>query len=108
MRGLSWANCLLGLWLVAASIVFTPRVETVLAVESVGGIAIAVLAYASAVGRPSAGLSWAVAAAGAWTLITNYGIAAPSKLNAMAVGLVVAILGTVNAIYRHTPRRSGT
>ena len=106
MKALSWINCLLGLWLIGASVLLSGRAESLIAAESVGGIAIAVLAYASAVGRPSAAVSWGVAAAGLWTLILNYGAATPSRLNAMIVGLVVMLLGTVNAIHRHTPRRT--
>ena len=89
VKVVSWINCGLGLWLIAAAFVLSPRTETVMAAESVGGIAIAVLAYASAVGRPSAMVSWAVAAAGLWTVIINYGVGTPSKLNAMAVGMAV-------------------
>ena len=107
MRTLSWINCLLGLWLIAASVVLSGRAESVMAAESVGGIAIAVIAYVSSVGRPWAGVSWGVAAAGLWTLIINSGAGTPSRLNAMVVGFVVTLLGTVNAIYRHAPRRTG-
>lgn len=105
MKALSWINVMLGVWLIAAAFIFA-RTGPVMADESVAGIAIAVLAYASSVARPSAGISWSVAVAGLWTLIMNFGDPTPAKINAMVVGLVVFILGTVNAVHRHVPVRS--
>ena len=70
-------------------------------------VVVAVLAYAAAVGRPRAGISWSVAVAGLWILVVNYGMVSPSNVNAMLVGLIVFGLGTVNAVYCHRPTRTG-
>ena len=107
MKVLSWINFLLGLWLIVAAFALPVRTGPVMAEESVAGIVVVVLAYASAVGRPRRGISWSVAIAGLWILIVNYGAVTPSKVNAMLVGLLVLGLGTANAVYCHLPARTG-
>jgi hypothetical protein len=100
MKTLSWLNWALGVWLVAATFVLTTGNETVRAEEAVAGIAIAVLAYTSAV-RPTPGLSWSVAIAGLWAVIVNSGVMMTKpRLNAVIVGALVAVLGGLNALYR--------
>ena len=100
MKALSWINFILGPAIVAA-FVLPMRTGTVMAEQSAAGITVAVLAYAAAVGRPRAGISWSVAIAGLWILVVNYGMGTPSKVNAMLVGLLVLGLGTANAVYLH-------
>ena len=78
-----------------------------MAAEGAAGVIISVLAYASAVGRPNAGISWSVAVAGLWTVIVNFGAHTAATSNAMIVGLIVLLLGSANAIYRHAPRQTG-
>ena len=107
MKALSWINLVLGVWLIAAAFALPGRTGPVMAEEAVPGIAVIVLAYVSAVGRPRQGISWSVALAGLWILVVNYGAFTPSKVNAMIVGLLVLALGTVNAIYCHAPGRVG-
>jgi len=107
MKVLSWINFLLGVWLTIAAFALAPKTGPVMAAEGAAGIMISVLAYASAVGRPNAGISWSVAVAGLWTLIVSYGLHTTATSNATIVGLVVLVLGAVNAIYRHTPKRTG-
>ena len=107
MKALSWINFILGLWLIVAAFVLPVRTGPVMAEEGAAGIAVAVLAYAAAVGRPRAGISWSVALAGLWILVINYGMGTPSKVNAMVVGLLVLGLGTANAVYLHQPTRTG-
>jgi hypothetical protein len=107
MKVLSWINFLLGVWLMIAAFVLPLKTGPVMASEGAAGIMIAVLAYASAVGRPNAGISWSVAVAGLWTLIVSYGAHTPATSNATIVGLVVLVLGSANAIYRHAPKRTG-
>jgi hypothetical protein len=108
LKTLSWINFVLGLWLIVAAFVLPGRTGPVMAEESVAGIAVVVLAYVSAVGRPRSGISWSVAAAGLWIVIVNYGMVTPSKVNAMLVGLLVLGLGTANALYSHVPARTGS
>jgi hypothetical protein len=108
MKALSWINFLLGVWLTIAAFALPARTGPTMAAEGVAGVMIAVLAYASAVGRPNAGISWSVAVAGLWTLVVNYGLHTAATSNATIVGLVVLVLGSTNAIYRHTPKRTGT
>jgi hypothetical protein len=107
MKALSWINFLLGVWLTIAAFALPAATGPVMAAESVAGVMISVLAYASAVGRPTAGVSWGVAAAGLWTLIVSYGAHSAATSNATIVGLIVLVLGTVNAIHRHAPKRTG-
>jgi hypothetical protein len=108
VKALSWINFVLGLWLIVAAFALPVRTGPVMAEEAVPGIAVVVLAYASAVGRPRQGISWSVAIAGLWILVVNSGTLTPSKANAMLVGLLVFGLGAANAIYcHHLPRRTG-
>jgi hypothetical protein len=101
MKTLSWMNWALGVWLLAAAIMLTTRNEFVRAEELVAGIAIALLAYTSAVTRPTRGLSWSVAATGLWTVIVNSGaMMTTPRLNGVIVGALVAVLGAANALYR--------
>jgi hypothetical protein len=107
VKSLSWINCVLGLWLIIASLVLPAGAESVTASASVGGIAIAILAYASAVGWPSPRVSWGVAGVALWMLIIDHGADTPARLNATVVGVIVLILGIANAVYQHTPHRAG-
>ena len=104
VKALSWINVVLGLWLIVAAFALPVRTGSVMAAESVAGIVVVVLAYASAVGRPRPGISWSVAIAGLWIVVVNWGMVTPSKLNAMLVGLLVLRLGTADAIYCQSPR----
>jgi hypothetical protein len=103
LKALSWINFVLGLWLIVAAFALPGKTGAVMAEESVAGIAVVVLAYVSAVGRPRPGISWSVATAALWILIVNYDAVTPSKVNAMIVGLIVLVLGTANAMYWHVP-----
>jgi hypothetical protein len=107
MKALSWLNFLLGVWLTIAAFALSAKTGSVMAAEGAAGVVISVLAYASAVARPNAAVSWSVAVAGLWTLVVNYGGHTTSALNATIVGLAVLVLGSANAIYRHTPKRTG-
>jgi len=100
MKTFSWINLALGLWLIAAALIFTTRTGAARAEEAVAGVLIVVLSYVSSVGRPSAAVSWAVAAAGVWTVVVNSGPFTVPRMNAMVVGAAVAILATLNAISR--------
>ena len=101
MKSLSWINFLLGLWLLTAAVAFANGSGRVLAGESIAGVVIMVLAYASAVGRPHEGISWGVAFAGLWALIVDYAVHTDPRSHAVLVGCLVVVLGTANAIYRH-------
>jgi len=100
MKTLSWLNWALGVWLLAATFLLSTRSELVRAEDAVAGIAIAVLAYTSAVARPMPGLSWSVAIAGLWTVIVNTGAMTVPRWNGVIVGAVVAGLGAANGLYR--------
>jgi hypothetical protein len=106
MKSLSWINLILGVWLIVSAIVLSAGNAAITAEESVAGIMIAVLAYASSVGRPAPGVSWSVAIAGLWTVIVNYGVLTSPRLNATIVGALVVVLGTANAIYRQSSERT--
>jgi hypothetical protein len=100
MKSLSWINAILGVWLIIAAFVFSTGNGIIMAEESVAGVMIAVLAYASAVGPAAPGISWSVALAGLWTVIGNYGRLTEPRLNATIVGAVVVVLGVANSIHR--------
>lgn len=110
MKALSWINCLLGLWLIVSAFIFSTGAKAIMAEEIVLGIIIAVLAYGSAIARPSSILSWIVAIAGLWTLVApsviGYGAMTASKGNDMIVGVIVLVLGFANAVYRQSPTRT--
>src|SRR4051812_40701647 len=106
MKALSWMNFILGLWLVVAAFALPGRTGPVMAEEAVAGIAVMVLAYTAVVSHPRTGTSWSVAIAGLWILIVNYAMVNMSTVNATAVGVLVLVLGTANAIVCHVPRHA--
>lgn len=88
--------------LIVAAFVISAGATAAMSEEIVLGIIIAVLAFASSV-RPSQALSWCVAIAGLWTVVAraimrNTQIA--SRNNDLIVGIIVLVLGFVNAVYR--------
>lgn len=109
MKALSWINFILGLWLIVAGFTLSSGVGAIMTEEIVLGIIIAVLAFGSIVGRPGTLLSWCVAIAGLWTLIApfviHYGTLTTSRTNDVIVGIIVLVLGFVNAVYRQAPAR---
>lgn len=109
MKALSWINFILGLWLIFAAFTLGRGVQPVMAEEIVLGIIIAALSIGAVrTGHP--GLSWAIAIAGLYTLIApvfiNYTAVPRARSNDIAVGVIVFILGTVNALYRQAPVRT--
>jgi len=109
MKGLSWINFILGLWLIVAGFAISMAVRPVMAEEIILGIIIACLS-AIAAARPQPAVSWIVALAGLWTLIApaviNYAGASASRANDMVVGIIVLILGVINAVHRPAPVRT--
>jgi hypothetical protein len=109
MKALSWINFILGLWLIVAGLTLSMASRPVMAEEIVLGIIIACLA-AIATTRPSAVISWLIAAAGLWTLIApsviGYGTMTRSRSNDVVVGIVVLVLGIASAVYRQSPVRT--
>jgi hypothetical protein len=84
-------------------------VRPVMAEEIILGIIVACLS-AIAAARPQPGVSWVVALAGLWTLmapaVINYAGASASRGNDLVVGIIVLILGVINAVHRPTPVRT--
>ena len=109
MKAISWINFILGLWLIVAGFALSRGLRPVMAEEIVLGIVIACLAVISAV-RPSSAINWLIALAGLWTLIApaviSYMDMARSRTNDIVVGIVVLILGVVNAVYSRSPVRT--
>ena len=110
MKALSWINFILGLWLIVAGFAFVSGAGTIMAQEVVLGIIIAVLAYWAAVGTPNSGVSWCVAVAGLIVLLApaavTYGTFRAARGNDIIVGLIVLVLGFVNAVYRQSAVRT--
>jgi len=109
MKALSWINFILGLWLIVVGFALSMGSRPVMTEEIVLGIIIACLAAISAT-RPSSVISWLVAIAGLWTLIApaviSYASVAGSRANDIVVGIIVLVLGIVNAVYRQSPVRT--
>ena len=109
MKGLSWTNFVLGLWLLFAPLTLAySNTAAALWEDLLVGILIAALALWRALGaetREMAGVSWIVAVLGIWVLnapsALGYAGIAAAFWNDMIVGLVVAVLGTVRALEEH-------
>ena len=103
MLVLRWINFLLGLWVIFAGFTMGRGVPGVMTEEIVLGIIIAALSLA-VVRTGNTGLSWLVALAGLWTLlapaVVNYTAVPRARGNDITVGVIVLILGVVNALYR--------
>ena len=103
MRVLSWITFILGLWLIFAGFTTGRAVPGVMTEEIVLGIIIAALSLA-VVRTGNTGLSWLVALAGLWTLIApavvNYTAVPRARGSDITVGVIVLILGVLNALYR--------
>lgn len=108
MKGLSWANFILGVWLVIAPFALVYRgISAALWDNVIVGIIIAVLAAWRALGKESVGMtvtSWAVAVLGLWTLSAPFALRYQSNAHAMwndvIVGIVLAIIATYRALDR--------
>ncbi|HJZ72560.1 MAG TPA: SPW repeat protein [Vicinamibacterales bacterium] len=103
MKALSWINFILGLWMIVAGFALSTASRAVMTEEIIVGIIIAALACAAAL-RPAPITSLLVAIAGLWTLLApsfmNYMGMATARRNDLVVGIVVLVLGIVNAVYR--------
>ena len=103
MRVLSWITFILGLWLIFAGFTMGRGVPGVMTEEIVLGIIIAALSLA-VVRTGNTGLSWLVALAGLWTLsapaVAKYTAVPRARGNDITVGVIVFILGVLNALYR--------
>ena len=101
MKGLSWINFVLGLWLIVAGFVLSTASRAVMTEEIVIGIIIAVLSAISVTAVVS-WLSWLVALAGVWTLIApgiiSYVGMSASRANDVIVGIIVIVLGAARAL----------
>ncbi|MFQ5683319.1 MAG: SPW repeat protein [Candidatus Binatia bacterium] len=106
MKGLSWTNLVLGLWLALAPFALTYSGTTAAVWEDViVGLLIAALALWRALGEETEGMaavSWTVAALGVWAIIAPFalgysGITA-AVWNDVIVGLVVAGIATFRAV----------
>src|SRR5690242_4672460 len=103
MKVLSWINFILGLWLIFAGFTMGRGVPAVMTEEIILGIIIAALSLA-VLRTGNTVLSWVVALAGLWTLlapaVVNYTAVPRARGNDITVGVIVLILGVVNALYR--------
>ena len=108
MKGLSWINFILGLWLIVAGFTLAAASGTAMTQDIILGIIIAAFSAwaASSYAHPVA--SWIVAIAGLWTLISpgvTYSMARAAHTNDIIVGIIVLILGFANAVFRRSPVR---
>jgi len=109
MKALSWINFVLGLCLIAAGLALSTATRSVRGEQIVLGVVIAGLA-ASATIKPSAIVSWLIAAAGLWTLVAtamiNYTGMRMSRGTDIIIGIVVLALGMTNALYLRPATRT--
>lgn len=104
MKGLSWTNFVLGLWLLISP--FTLSYGGTAATEDIiVGILIAALALWRALGEETErmkGISWTVAILGIWALIAPFALGytaiSVAVWNDVIVGLIVAVLAVVRSL----------
>lgn len=104
MKGLSWTNFVLGLWLLISP--FTLGYGGIAATEDIiVGILIAAFALWRALGEDTEGMkgvSWTVAVLGLWAIIAPFALGytaiALAVWNDVIVGLIVATLAFVRAL----------
>jgi len=109
MKGLSWINFILGLWLIVAGFTLAAGTAAVMSQDIVLGIIIAVFAAWTAARAAHPVASWIVAIAGLWSLISpgvTYGAAHAAHTNDIVVGIIVLILGFANAVFTRSPIRA--
>jgi hypothetical protein len=109
MKGLSWINFILGLWLIVAGFTIAAASRPAMAQDIILGIIIAVFAAWAAVSEAHPVASWIVAIAGLWTVISpgvTYGMAHAAHTNDIIVGIIVLMLGFANAVFRRSPVRT--
>lgn len=106
MKGLSWVNFILGLWLIVAPFALVYRgISAALWDNVIVGIIVAVLAGWRALGKESVRMtvtSWAIAVLGLWTLAAPFALRYNGNAHAMwnnvIVGIVLAIIATYMAL----------
>lgn len=106
MKGISWINFILGVWLFFAPFTLGYRGTTIaLYQDLVVGFLIAGFALWRALGSneksPLAGVSWIVTILGFWVLISPFALefrsVSVALWNNVIVGIAVAVLGIFNA-----------
>lgn len=106
MKGLSWTNFVLGLWLVLAPFaLFYSGTSAAVWEDIIVGLLIAVFAFWRAYGPETEGMkgvSWVVAVLGVWSIIAPFAFGYSGETvavwNDVVVGLVVAALATYRAL----------
>jgi hypothetical protein len=109
MRALSWINFIAGLWLIVAGFTLAAGMGAVMTQDIILGIIIAAFAAWAASSPEHPVVSWIVAIAGLWTLLSpgvSYGMARASHTNDIIVGIIVLVLGFANAVFRRSPVRA--
>ena len=104
LKGVSWLNFILGLWLIVSPFVLLYRgITNALWDNVIVGIIIAILAIWRAVAAETEGMtgvSWLMALLGLWTLISPFVLGYSHTQNAMVNNVIVGIIVGVLAIWR--------
>ncbi len=104
LKGVSWVNFILGLWLIISPFVLVFRgVTQALWDNVIVGIVIAILAIWRALAEESEGMtviSWVLALVGLWTLISPFVLGYSQTRNAMVDDVIVGIIVGILAIWR--------
>ena len=106
MKGLSWTNVALGLWLaVAPFLLLYSGTSAALWEDVIVGLLIAIFALWRALGSETQDMtsaSWIVAVLGVWAVIApfalGYAAIEAAVWNDVIIGIVVVVLGTVRAL----------
>src|SRR3954469_7890715 len=95
LKGVSWLNFILGIWLIVSPFVFLYRgISEALWDNVVVGILVALLAIWRAVADDTEGMtivSWVMALLGLWTLISPFVLGYSQTRNAMLNDVVVGV-----------------
>jgi hypothetical protein len=105
MKGLSWTNFVLGLWLIVAPFILVYYgVSAALWEDIVAGLLIAAFALWRAVGPETQGMaavSWTVAVLGIWALIAPFALGYSEVAAAVWNDVIIGILVAALAFYRN-------
>ncbi|HEY1268538.1 MAG TPA: SPW repeat protein [Candidatus Binatia bacterium] len=104
LKGVSWLNFILGIWLIISPFVLLYRgLSQALWDNVIVGIIIAILAIWRALAEETEGMtviSWVLALLGLWTLISPFVLGYAQARNAMVNNVIVGIVVGILAIWR--------
>jgi hypothetical protein len=108
MKGISWINVVLGIWLIVAPFVLAAGGGVWTANDMVVGILLIAFAGWALSGRPLSSAQWLQVLCGAWLIaapfVLAYGAARVAVWNDVICGIIAVIVGAVAWTGVRTPR----